>query len=434
MLFRSNTTTKSTRQKKLVIAITFIINLGILFSFKYLDFFIINLNEILSVINVTAQIKSFDLLLPVGISFYTFQALSYIMDVYRDDIKVEKNVFKYALFVSFFPQLVAGPIERSKALLPQIQQVHTFKLWNYDRIAQGCILIVWGLFQKMVIADRAAIFVNTVYDSYWRFGSVELIMANVLFALQIYCDFASYSMIAVGTAKVMGFELMENFNTPYFSRSIKEFWQRWHISLSTWFKDYLYIPLGGNRCSKPRNYFNILVTFLASGLWHGASWGFIIWGGLHAFYQVLGSITLPIRKKLFKKAKTDSFSFGLGQMLLTFILVDFAWIFFRAPSLTDAINYIYIIFTKWNPWILFNDSIYALGLSQIEWSVLIYAMVVLFLVDLLRYFKKQTLDACLEKECLWFRWFVIILLMASVFVFGIYGTGFEPSDFIYFQF
>lgn len=265
--------------KKWVVAGSFIINIGILVFFKYFNFLFYNINALLTHIGLFPIHKSFDVILPVGISFYTFQALSYTVDVYRNDIKAEKNLLKYALFVSFFPQLVAGPIERSKNLLNQINHAEKTELWNYRRITSGAVLMLWGLFQKMVIADRASIIVDHVYDLYWMYGSIELILATVLFALQVYCDFASYSMIAVGAARIMGFELMENFNTPYFARSVKEFWRRWHISLSTWFRDYLYIPLGGSRCSATKKYRNLMITFLVSGLWHGASWNFIIWGG-----------------------------------------------------------------------------------------------------------------------------------------------------------
>ena len=260
--------------KKAALSVCLIVNLGILFAFKYLDFFISSVNSVLSSFGMQILNTKFSLLLPVGISFYTFQALGYIIDVYRGEIKAEKNPLRYALFVSFFPQLVAGPIERSKNLLQQVNGIEKIKVWNYDNISHGFITMMWGMFIKVVIADRVAVLVNTVFDSYYFFGTFSLAIAAVAFALQIYCDFMGYSTIAVGAARMMGFTLMENFNTPYFSKSIAEFWRRWHISLSTWFRDYVYIPLGGNRCSKARKYFNLLVTFTVSGLWHGASWTF----------------------------------------------------------------------------------------------------------------------------------------------------------------
>lgn len=267
------------RWKKCVVAGSFTLNLSILIFFKYFDFLLENVNVLLGVFHVEQIDKFLDVLLPVGISFYTFQALSYTVDVYRKDIKAEHNFLKYALFVSFFPQLVAGPIERSGNLLRQVHEVPSKRLWNYERIANGLIIMAWGMFQKMVIADRVAILVNTVFDSWYMYGSTILCLGAIGFAIQIYCDFSGYSAVAIGAAQVMGFTLMSNFEEPYLSRSIKEFWRRWHISLSTWFRDYLYIPLGGNRCTKLRRSFNLMFTFLVSGLWHGAGWGYITWGG-----------------------------------------------------------------------------------------------------------------------------------------------------------
>ena len=269
----------SARVRKCIVGSCFAGNIGILIFFKYFDFLLENVNFLLQRLGISVIEKPFDIILPVGISFYTFQALSYTMDVYRHGINAERNLLKYALFVSFFPQLVAGPIERSGNLLNQIKELPDKKIWNYEKISNGFVLMTWGYFQKMVIADRIAIMVDTVFSSYYMYGTFELIAAAMGFAIQIYCDFSGYSTIAIGAAQVMGFSLMENFQTPYFSRSIKEFWRRWHISLSTWFRDYLYIPLGGNRCSKTRNYINLMITFLVSGLWHGANWTYIFWGG-----------------------------------------------------------------------------------------------------------------------------------------------------------
>lgn len=421
---------------KIVVAFSFIFNLGILVFFKYFDFILQNLNSMLSAVGVEIINRPFDIILPVGISFYTFQALGYTMDVYRGEIKAEKNILRYALFVSFFPQLVAGPIERSKNLLRQIEHIDTIKLWNYERVTKGFILMLWGFFQKMVIADRVSIIVDQVYDSYWMYGSVELILASILFAVQIYCDFASYSLIAIGAAKVMGFSLMENFNTPYFTRSIQEFWRHWHISLSTWFRDYLYIPLGGSRCSKGKKYRNVMITFLVSGLWHGASWSFIAWGGLHGAYQVVGDIIKPWKIRINEKfhVKTESFSYKLGQVLITFFLTDFAWIFFRMNSLKFSLDFIGRIITKWNPWVLFDQSLYELGLSQQEMHVLLIALVLLFLIDLVRFKCKMTLDMFLAEQCIWFRWGIIFFIFFFIIVFGIYGPTFDAKQFIYFQF
>lgn len=422
--------------KKLALAVCAVANLGILFYFKYYEFFLESLTPLLSGLHISIAEKSADLLLPVGISFYTFQALGYTIDVYRGKVEPERNPLRYATFVSFFPQLVAGPIERSENLLKQMRELDQKKVWNYRNITEGLTLMVWGMFVKMVIADRIAILVNTVFDSYYQYGTVALAAGAVGFAIQIYCDFMGYSTIAVGAAKVMGFELMENFNTPYFAVSVSDFWRRWHISLSTWFRDYVYIPLGGNRCSRVRKYFNLLATFAASGLWHGANWTFVIWGLLHGIYQIMGDLTRAPRQKLYEigKVKKDSFSFKLGQVLTTFVLVDIAWIFFRADELGDAIGYCTRMFTMWDPWNLFNQHIYTLGLDMIEMHILAAGLTALLLADLVRYKKKQTVDVFLSEQCLWFRWVVIFALMAASLVYGIYGVEFDSTQFIYFQF
>lgn len=427
---------KKSIQKKIAMFGCIGINLAILFFFKYFDFFLDSVNRVLNFANIQALEKPFDLLLPVGISFYTFQALGYIIDVYRGKVEHEKNILRYALFVSFFPQLVAGPIERSENLLKQVKELDNRKAWDYENVVKGLITMVWGLFVKMVISDRVAILVDNVFDNFYMYGTVALATGAVGFALQIYCDFMGYSTIAVGAAKVMGFQLMENFETPYFAKSVSEFWRRWHISLSSWFRDYVYIPLGGNRCSKARKYFNLMVTFGVSGLWHGANWTFIAWGLLHGVFRIVGDFTRPIRQRLYKKGnvKTESISFKLGQVVSTFLLVDLAWIFFRAGSLGIALDYCKRIFTKWDPWSLFNGEIYTLGLDRTEFNILIVSVVVLLLVDLVRYFKKQDITAFLEEQCIWFQWLVVILLIGATIIYGIYGIQFDSSQFIYFQF
>ncbi len=276
---------KSILLKKFVVFLSLTACLGILFTFKYFNFFSINLIRVFSWLDITINIPQFDLLLPIGISFYTFKSLSYTMDIYRNDIKAERNLGKYALFVSFFPQLLAGPIEKSKDFLCQFSEKQAF---DYERVKNGLLLMLWGFFQKLVVADRLAILVNTVYDNPSAYKGFEIIVATIFFSFQIYCDFSSYSDIARGAAQVLGFRSTNNFKQPYFSKSIKEFWRRWHITLSSWFKDYLYFPLGGNKCGKLRNYFNIMVVFLVSGLWHGAGLNYIIWGGLHGIFHVAG--------------------------------------------------------------------------------------------------------------------------------------------------
>jgi len=422
-----------------IVFASLILNLGILLFFKYSGFILHNLNMICAAAGVPVIEMPFDIALPAGISFYTFQALGYTIDVYRGEIQPEKNLISYALFVSFFPQLVAGPIERSKNLLGQIRQIKRMdyrKLFDYERIAGGLILMLWGFFQKLVIADRLCAFVDTVYQQWYFFGSVELIFATAAFSVQIYCDFASYSMIAMGAAKVMGFHLMENFRTPYFSKSIREFWRRWHISLSTWLKDYLYIPLGGNRCGPIRRQCNLLVTFLVSGLWHGASWHYVFWGAIHGCYQVIGVQTENIRKRLRKKAGADtrSFSFRFGQIAVTYVLTLFGLVFFRSESLSGAFGYLKRIITKPDPWVLTDGTLYKLGLDPTETAILAAALIILLLVGIVREYRDETLDVFLARQSTWFRWLVIVILFSFIFLFGIYGPDYDESQFIYFQF
>lgn len=300
---------KGKRSKKIVLVISLMSNLMILGIFKYADFALNTLSSITSYLGLGTVERRLDLLLPVGISFYTFQALSYTFDVYRGSIKAEKNILRYALFVSFFPQLVAGPIERSGNLLCQIQKVKEAEVWDFERVRDGLLLMFFGLFLKLVIADRASILVNQVYGNYGNYGFFELAVASVLFAFQIYCDFGGYTNIARGAAQVMGFSLMQNFRQPYFATNIRDFWRRWHISLTSWFTDYLYIPLGGNRKGNIRQYFNILIVFCISGLWHGASWHFVAWGFLHAVYQIVGNLKKHIGKIFGMKSRDDVSNF-----------------------------------------------------------------------------------------------------------------------------
>ena len=418
-------------KKKWIVAISFITNIGILFFFKYFDFVLVYVNQVLDAFHIQMIQKPFDVLLPVGISFYTFQALSYTMDVYRGDMEPERNIFKYALFVSFFPQLVAGPIERSTNLMKQVQQVHTFHLWNYERITGGLALMLWGYFMKMVIADRLAILVDFVFGNYSQFGGVILLVAAIFFAFQIYCDFGSYSLIAMGSAKIMGFSLMENFNTPYFSQSIKEFWRRWHISLSGWFRDYLYIPLGGNRKGRGRKYLNLMITFLVSGLWHGANFTFIVWGGLHGLYQIIGDLMEPVRKRYIKK---EILPYRLCRGIITFALVDFAWIFFRSNSLRDSALFIWNMIRYMDFSLLWNGSLYTLGLNQTEFWIAMISLVVLLIVDVIRYKKDTQLYEYLNTKMLPLRWGVYIFLIVAIYVFGIYGFAYDAAQFYYFQF
>lgn len=423
---------KTDMGKKLTVAASFVLNLAILFYFKYFYFTMDNINLVRLLLGLSVLTPKFDVILPVGISFYTFQALSYTMDVYRKDIEPEKNILKYALFVSFFPQLVAGPIERSKNLLSQVNDEHHF---DYLRARSGLLIMLWGFFLKLVIADRAAILVNTVYNGAENFSGIMLVLATLAFAAQIYCDFASYSIIAQGAAKVMGFELMDNFRQPYLSLSIAEFWRRWHISLSSWFKDYLYIPLGGNRKGTLRKYINLMIVFLVSGLWHGASWNFVIWGAIHGIYQIAGAVTLPLRKFACAILGIDRKTgwYKWFQRIITLMLVTFGWIFFRSESLSGSIMIVKKIFTDLAPWSIYGGGLTSMGLDSANIVVLILAIVILLWISLKENSGVQVFDR-IEKCNLITRWIVYFALLFSVLIFGIYGPGFEASQFIYFQF
>lgn len=428
---------KTQAGKKGVLLGCLVVNFGILFVFKYFNFAAATAVKVLRIAGVGAPDIAVSLLLPVGISFYIFQAVSYLVDVYRGDLEPEKNFFLYALFVSFFPQLVAGPIERSKNLMPQIRGLKDVDLWNGERLQQGFAYMLYGYFLKMVIADRAAIFVDSVFDVvvYSSYGSTEVFLAMVLFTLQIYCDFAGYTYIAIGCAKILGVELMGNFNTPYFAQNIKDFWDRWHISLSTWFRDYVYFPLGGSRKGKLRKYLNILIVFGLSGLWHGAGWHFVAWGGLHGIYRVAGEASTPVRKKAAEKLKirTDTFSFRFGKCLTTFFMVAIAWIFFRAESLRQAAGLLWQMVSRWNPWVWFDGSLLKLGLDDKDFHVLVFAVMVLFAVSLCRLLKGDPAKLFVRQNGLW-KGLVFYVGILFVVIFGIYGVGYEAGQFIYFQF
>ncbi len=423
--------TESRTLKNWYVALSFTSNLAILFFFKYFNFFGLNLNRLFSYFGVRVVVPSFDVILPVGISFYTFQALSYTMDVYRNEVKEEKNFINYALFVSFFPQLVAGPIERSKNLLSQVNERHPF---CFDNMRGGLLQMTFGYFQKVVISDTAAILVTQVYDHYSDYSGSVIMLATVLFAFQIYCDFGGYSNIARGAAKVMGFSLMENFRNPYFASSVSDFWRRWHISLSTWFRDYLYIPLGGNRKGKFRKYINIMIVFLTSGLWHGADWTYVIWGGLNGLFQVIGEIMAPVKKRFASLlGMKDRFSTKLYKGLATFALVDFTWLFFRADSAADALKMLKIQFTNFQYYRLFDGTAASLGLDGADWGMLFTALVILLVADI---FKETGHDliALIFRQGIVFRWFIYLSLVFFILIFGTYGPHYSASQFIYFQF
>lgn len=420
------------QQSKGIVAISFILNLTILAFFKYAGFAVNSVNQLFQAVGIRFVVPKVDVLLPVGISFYIFQALSYTVDVYRGDVKVEKNLLKYMVFVSFFPQLVAGPIERSSRLLEQFYEKHSF---DFERVCRGLMIMLWGFFQKLVVADRLAVLVNQVflYNSYY--SGIEIIVAVMFFAVQIYCDFAGYSNIAIGASQVMGFELMENFRQPYLANSVSDFWRRWHISLTSWFRDYLYIPLGGNRKGKLAKYRNIMIVFLTSGLWHGANWTYVVWGGLNGLFQVIADLTKKPRQKLkaFFKIRQESGSWRILSTVITFILVDFTWIFFRADSMADALQIISRIFSQFNPWVLVDGTLYTLGLSQVDFWIGILSIAVLLTVDIVHE-RGVKIRSWVLQQNLWFRWSIYLGAIFFILIFGFYGPNYDASQFIYFQF
>ncbi len=395
--------------------------LGILLVFKYWNFAVDTINVVCQKISVPLHPVTVQLLLPVGISFYIFQALSYVIDVYRGEIEPELHFGKYAVFVSFFPQLVAGPIERSRNLLSQVSSRHEF---DYQTAVYGIKLMAWGFFKKMVVADNLAAYVDTVYADVNAYRGFSLAVISVFFSLQIYCDFSGYSDIAIGTAKLFGFRLMDNFKSPYFSASIKEFWKRWHISLSSWFQDYVYIPLGGNRKGKFRKQLNLLVTFLVSGLWHGAAWHFVIWGGIHGLYQVAENIL----EELGAASKCRKFPRGV-KILLVFCCVDFAWIFFRLPT-ADAWYVIRNMCAGISlPLHYVREGFYQLKIDRYDMAQLCISIVPLLLYDGLSL--RTDVIGLISGKKWFFRWAVYYMVGIAVLLFGIHAVS---TEFIYFQF
>ena len=419
------------RKKFLIISLA--ANLGLLFSFKYFNFFVGSAEELLGVFNIFYHFPSLKVLLPVGISFYTFQTLSYSIEVYRGKIGAERNLSRFALYVAFFPQLVAGPIERADRLLPQIGRDYDY---DHNRTLDGLRQVIWGFFKKVVIADRLALLVNHVYADPSSQSSTALLLATYFFAFQIYCDFSGYSDIAIGTARILGIDLMKNFNRPYHSKSIPEFWSRWHISLSTWFRDYLYIPLGGNRVSKSRWYANLMIVFLVSGLWHGANWTFVVWGMLHGFYMLIGTWTIKMRETLSRAvglARLPAVHKTL-QMLITFHLVLLSWVFFRAQSIGSAMDILGRICRFegagdfWTAITTQGKAAFMLGMGRYELVVAVLSIVVMELVHLLE--RRRERVPRTREVPLWRRYVVSYVLIMIILVFG----EFSSNEFIYFQF
>lgn len=429
--------------RKAALAFNIAVNLGILFLFKYYNFFVSLITRLMAALGIVVSLPASGLLLPVGISFYTFQALGYSIDVYRGDIRHERSFINYAAFVSFFPQLVAGPIERSKNLLPQFRETHRF---DPMRATQGLRLILLGMFKKVAIADMAALYVDAVFgDLYQICGGLTVVMAVFLFTIQIYCDFSGYSDVARGSAQIFGFQLMENFDAPYFSTSITEFWSRWHISLSTWFRDYLYIPLGGNRRGFVRKLVNLMVIFLVSGLWHGAALSFIVWGALHGFYRIAEEAWRKCVKPLEFRYSWCAKIQTVVKTVWCFVLVSFAWIFFRADSVLSGVMIVRQIFQGGGGLTSLIDNSYCLinafmpDFSALRWAyvfVLFFAVCLVLFMDLQKKYRHvepvRQIAAC-PSVLRWIVYYIMILSVMFAFVMTTNEYG-QAGAFLYFQF
>ncbi|MEJ6681768.1 MAG: MBOAT family O-acyltransferase [Flavobacteriales bacterium] len=404
-------------RRKLYLLVSVVVNLGFLGFFKYYNFFLENFIEVFSLFGMSLRASSLQIILPVGISFYTFQTMSYTIDVYRKNLKPTKNFIAFSAFVSFFPQLVAGPIERATQLLPQFYVKRKF---DKENAVRGLRQILWGLFKKVVVADNCAVYANEIFNNYPDYSGSTLILGAVFFTFQIYCDFSGYSDIAIGTSRLFGFNLMKNFSYPYFSRDIGEFWRRWHISLSSWFRDYLYIPLGGSRGGVWSKIRNIFIIFIVSGFWHGANWTFVIWGALNAIYFLPLLLREKNRRNMGIVANESSLpSFKeLRQILFTFSLSVFAWIFFRSDSLGDSLCFLNGLLTRsfFSMPIIFPKRVIAfIGvLVIVEW----WGRREEFAIDMLHRRMKPFV-----------RWIFYYCLL-----FSILWLGGEEQEFIYFQF
>lgn len=416
-----------TRKRKLLFLIlSLITNGGVLAFFKYYNFFNENLTNLLGYAGTENPIPYLNIILPIGLSFHTFQAMSYTIEVYRGNQPAEKHLGIYALYVMFYPQLVAGPIERPQNLLHQFREKYFF---DYDRVANGLKQMLWGFFKKIVIADRLSVFVDQIYGNPGNYDGLTMLLATYAFAFQIYCDFSGYSDIAIGAARVMGFKLMENFRVPYLSASIAEFWSRWHISLSTWFRDYLYIPLGGNRVVKWRWYYNLFIVFLVSGLWHGANWTYIVWGAVHGAYLVLAILTEDFRKKMLAMIRIPESNLCIRSfnVIFTFHLVLFAWIFFRSANMHDA----QIVISKLASLpFTFNWSDTLHHLDQLDKGGLALSFLLLAGFIFSDHFMDRLVKNRSEFRLPNMGLIVFALVLACILVFGYFGD----VQFIYFQF
>lgn len=425
------------KERKPWLAVSVAVNLGLLFAFKYSNFANESLRDLFEYFDIFYNVPYFHLLLPVGISFYTFQTLSYSMSVYRGVQKPERHLGIFALYVSFFPQLVAGPIERSTNLLPQFYQKRSF---SYENTTSGLRLILWGMFKKVVIADRVGVLVAQVFGSPQEYNGIAYMVALFFFAYQVFCDFSGYSDIAIGTARIFGIKLMLNFNRPFFSKTMGEFWHRWHISLSSWFRDYFYIAIGGSRVSKPRWYLNVYATFLISGLWHGASWNFVLWGSVHGVFIVLEMLTKDLRASLMKMVglTEKNWLYKIQGVIYCMSVFSFAHLFFRTRDLGDAFYMVSHLFSGIGDFLLgllqgdlvvLRLNLRGLGMTEKEMIIALVAIAILESVHFSQ--RTKSITVRLSEMRTPIRWAVYYGIVGAILFFGAYN---QSAQFIYFQF
>ena len=414
--------------KKILLGTGCVSTMGLLFILKYSNFFLLSINRILSSFGLTFSVPEIDILLPVGISFYTFEALGYLIDVYRNKVDAEKNLINYSLFLSFFPTIMSGPIERADNLLRQLRIPAKLDVNN---LKYGLLSFVWGLYLKLVLADNLSIIVNSIFSNWQERPGCESVLAIILFGIQIYCDFNGYSQMALGTAKMLGIDIINNFNAPYLAANIKDFWRRWHISLTSWFTNYLYISLGGNRKGKIRQYINTITVFGISGLWHGAGLNFVIWGILNGaylvIYDIFHSLTPP------KALSSNTLGTKIGKRFLTFAAVDFAWLFFTMPSTSEAIRVISHIISNFHSYWFFSGSVLNCFSEIQSLFIFIVSLLILFIIDWITYCKKDFREIIFSQAG-WCRWLIYLFFLFTIIIWGAYGGDHEQKSFIYFDF
>ncbi|WP_027206095.1 MBOAT family O-acyltransferase [Butyrivibrio fibrisolvens] len=422
---------RSPDNKKTILAGTILALVGSLCYFKYTVLLGATIRNIQELVRGSSDFRLESILIPLGISYFLLQMIGYVVDVYKGEVDANCSIVNYALFVSFFPTVVSGPIERAGNMIPQYENLPGF---DEDNIRKGILQIIWGFFLKMIVADRLGVIVSTVNADPAAYKGTVVFIAVLMYALQIYTDFGGYSSIAIGSARVLGIKVMDNFNSPFLSTSVAELWRRWHISLSTWFRDYVYIPLGGNRKGTARKYLNLLITFFVSGLWHGAAWTYAVWGLINGIFQVIGMILMPARNKIVEVLHIDreAFSHRLLKTVFTFLLFSFAVIFFGKDTFAQAVL---IIKNMWlfTPWVLTDGSLYTLGLDRPAFNLMLLGLMLMVIADIAKY-RGVSIPEVISRQSLWIRWCIYIGALVLITVCGVWGHGYDATSFIYVQF